>query len=642
MPPDDDAVAVAVRALQQQLSEQSVLLEHERMVRQQADQALRDNEESYRALIEQSPGAIFLVDGENRKLSGFNDNAVKLFGYPRETLTNMRLLELSTPMQADGKPSFDLANEKVAAALAGDTNVFEWTDCSAAGKIIPCEVRLVCLPVAGRKMIHVSIVDITAEKKAEVLRAGQSELLELIAKGAPLKETLSRLMLLIEGQSEGVLCSTLLLDEDGLHIRLGAAPSLPDEYSIQLDGLAIGPGVGSCGSAMFHKKQVIVTDIMQDPLWAPYKGLVAGYGYRACWSTPIFLNQNMVLGAFAMYYCEVRSPGPDDMKLIGVATHIAGIAIERTRREAELSRHREHLEELVDLRTAEVTGAKERTEQANLALSLANQELASALNNLSITQEELVRRDKLAALGSMVAGVAHELNTPIGNSLVVASTLADQTRILVNSYTTGIKRSILESYMNDATGACDILERSLHRAADLVSSFKQVAVDQASSQRRLFRLDEYIEEVLLTLRISFKQTAFVVESHIQQGLGMDSYPGPLGQVVTNLVNNALIHGFEGRDTGTILISAQESSTGWIELIVKDDGIGIQTDNQKRIYDPFFTTKRNVGGTGLGLHITHNIVTGILGGRIRFQSEVGLGTTFFLSLPLTAPQSFVEA
>ncbi|MEN3363943.1 MAG: hypothetical protein V7606_1217 [Burkholderiales bacterium] len=280
----------------------------------------------------------------------------------------------------------------------------------------------------------------------------------------------------------------------------------------------------------------------------------------------------------------------------------------------------------------------ERTEE----LQQANQELAYTLETLNMAQEELVRSEKLAALGSLVAGVAHELNTPIGNSLMVASTLLDQTRVLAECYANNrLKRSLLENYITDAGKAGDILVHNLHRAADLVVSFKQVAVDQTTSQRRRFSLAEVVSEIMLTLWPTLKKTAFRVDQRIPDALEMDSYPGPLGQVLTNLVANALVHGFEGRNTGVVSISAHTTANGWMDLVVQDDGIGIPAANLNRIFDPFFTTKLGDGGSGLGLNITHNIVTGILGGRIRVQSEVGAGATFILTLPLVAPQKQAE-
>ncbi len=479
-------------------------------------------------------------------------------------------------------------------------------------------------------------VERNARKRAVELNIGQSRLLEMIAEGALLKQTLTSLMLLIESQTSGVTCSTLLLDETGLLIKPGAAPNLPDEYTAKLDGLPIGPEVGSCGTAMYLKQQVIVTDMMTDPLWAPYKSLIEPYGFRACWSTPIFLNQDQVLGAFAMYYREVRSPDSHDMELIEFATHIAGIAIERTQRESELRLHREHLEELIAVRTAELTVAKQHTEAVNLSLSSTNTELAQALENLRLMQEELVRRDKLAALGSLVTGVAHELNTPIGNCLMIASSLADRTQQLASLYASGIKRSELENYVQDAVYSSDVLIRNLHRAADLVTSFKQVSVDQSSTQRREFYMEAFLDDVLLTLQPAFKQSAFTIHHKIQPGLLLDSYPGPLSQVVCNLVNNAMLHGFESRQSGHISLLAHEINAEWLELVITDNGNGIAMENQPMLFNPFFTTKRHLGYPGLGLHIAHNIVTDLLGGRIRFQSELGVGTTFYLALPLKAP------
>lgn len=275
------------------------------------------------------------------------------------------------------------------------------------------------------------------------------------------------------------------------------------------------------------------------------------------------------------------------------------------------------------------------------ALQKANIELASTLETLSRAQEDLVRSEKLAALGSLVAGIAHELNTPIGNSLMVASTLVDQTREFSASIKTGLKRSTLDSYTVDAAKAGDILVRNLLRAADLVTSFKQVAIDQTSSQRRRFVLDEVIAEILLTLWPAIKKTNYEVVQEISPELMMDSYPGPLGQVVTNLINNALIHGFEGRAAGTVTIKGRELDGGMVELSLSDDGIGIPAENLKRIYDPFFTTKLGAGGSGLGLNITHNIVTGLLGGRISVHSEGGSGTCFTLTMPSEAPHPHNE-
>lgn len=281
----------------------------------------------------------------------------------------------------------------------------------------------------------------------------------------------------------------------------------------------------------------------------------------------------------------------------------------------------------------------ERTEE----LQQANEELAYTLETLNKAQEELVRSGKLAALGSLVAGIAHELNTPIGNSLMVASTLADQTRALSEVYHAGagMKRSELEAFLEDAGKAGDIMVRNLHRAADLVAGFKQVAVDQISSQRRRFRLAETVSEIILTLWPTLRKTDVKLSCNIPADMMMDSYPGPLGQALTNLINNAVLHAFGDRASGTLWISAHADADDWIEITLMDDGVGIPPANLNRIFDPFFTTRLGAGGSGLGLNITHNIVTGVLGGRIQVQSEVGVGTVFVLTLPSSAPQRQID-
>jgi len=276
-----------------------------------------------------------------------------------------------------------------------------------------------------------------------------------------------------------------------------------------------------------------------------------------------------------------------------------------------------------------------RVQERTTALQSSNRELRSALETLRTAQEELLRTEKLSALGELVAGIAHELNTPIGNALMAGSTLADQTRILGGRE--NLRRSELQSYMQDASHACEIIERNLHRAAQLVSSFKQVAADQTSSQRREFRLDTLVHEILVTLHPTLKRTPYQVDTEIEPGLHFDSFPGPLGQVLNNLINNAIVHGLDERDHGRIQIKAERSAANQVKLSISDDGIGIPPDIQKRIFNPFFTTRQNRGGTGLGLHIAHNVVTQILGGSISVHSVPGEGTTFTLLIPQHAPQ-----
>jgi len=279
-----------------------------------------------------------------------------------------------------------------------------------------------------------------------------------------------------------------------------------------------------------------------------------------------------------------------------------------------------------------------RVQQRTLKLEHSNTELAHALEKLRHAKDELVRADKLAALGSLVAGVAHELNTPIGNGLTVATTLDHRVKTLDSQVGTGLRRSDLDQFVTDAKFATDVLVRNLMRAGDLVRSFKQVAADRASAQRRDFRLEDLVAETLITLNPAIRNSRCEVLQEIDPALSLDSFPGPLGQVLDNLINNALTHAFADGREGCIWISGCAEGNARVTLAVRDNGVGIPLENQSRIFDPFFTTRLGQGGSGLGLHIVYNIVTDILGGRIEVQSEPGAGATFLLHLPLSAPES----
>lgn len=283
-----------------------------------------------------------------------------------------------------------------------------------------------------------------------------------------------------------------------------------------------------------------------------------------------------------------------------------------------------------------------RVAERTLELHRSNEELSAALDSLRQTQEELVRSDKMAALGALVAGVAHELGTPLGNSLIAANTVREQTRALRRDLEAGLRRSTLEHYLDDTEAGNAIIERNLERSAALVTSFKQVAVDQSSAQRREFTLGEVVDEIVMTMRPSFKRLPFRLTTEVDASLRLDSYPGALGQVLTNLVNNAVLHGLEGCSTGEVRIVGRAEEADWVLLDVSDDGCGIPPELQGRIFEPFFTSRLGKGGSGLGLPIVHNLLSNVLGGTIAVDSRPGAGTTMRVRLPRVAPLSSPSA
>jgi len=279
-----------------------------------------------------------------------------------------------------------------------------------------------------------------------------------------------------------------------------------------------------------------------------------------------------------------------------------------------------------------------RVSERTHSLNTANQELVSAMAALKTAHDEIQRSERLAALGALVAGVAHELNTPIGNCVTVASTLQDMTKDFARASTAGLTRSALASFVDNTQHASELLTRNLGVAVNLIRSFKQVAVDRTRAQRREFQLDAMVNETLLILSPSFKRSTQRIEVDVPSGIAMTSYPGQLGQILTNLINNAVLHGFAGDKQGVIRISARSTSDATVELVVADDGAGVPEANLQRIFDPFFTTRLGQGGSGLGLNIVYNLMKDVLGGTVQVQSTLGVGTRFILLMPRVAPNS----
>jgi PAS domain S-box-containing protein len=262
----------------------------------------------------------------------------------------------------------------------------------------------------------------------------------------------------------------------------------------------------------------------------------------------------------------------------------------------------------------------------------------AALQNLRETQNSLIEAEKLAALGRLVAGVAHEINNPLGTSLTVASSLERKSQLFASQVAQGaLKRSSLNEFVEAVRDGSAQLQESLNRAAGLIQSFKQVASDRSNSDLRSFDLGDLTEQVATGLRPALPRHGVTLSVECETNLSMSSYPGSYGQVLTNLFLNAIAHAFPDGQQGNIAIKVSASGVNDVKIIFSDDGCGMTPDVRRQAFDPFFTTRRHQGCTGLGLHIVYSIVTDRLGGRLDLKSEPGRGTKVELRVPRVAPR-----
>jgi signal transduction histidine kinase len=278
--------------------------------------------------------------------------------------------------------------------------------------------------------------------------------------------------------------------------------------------------------------------------------------------------------------------------------------------------------------------AKRKTEDE---LRASKEKAENALHELNAAQQNLIDAERLAALGGLVAGVAHEVNNPIGISLTVASSFARRAEMFEAELRseTGLGRSQLEEFVRTSRDAAQQLVGNLHRAGELIQSFKQVAADRSHAERRQFNLSEATDQIIASLRPALKKASITLSVEVPESLVIDGYPGSYGQILTNLFLNAANHGFADGRSGAITISAKPRGNDDVEIIFADNGAGMTPDVQRQAFDPFFTTRRNEGGTGLGLHIVYNLVTQQFGGRMMLDSRPGQGATFRIIMPRAA-------
>lgn len=358
--------------------------------------------------------------------------------------------------------------------------------------------------------------------------------------------------------------------------------------------------------AIRERRVVHVADVLVS---GGYSELQRTSGYRSILIVPM-LRDEVAIGAIAVMRLEPQLFPKAQVELLKTFAGQAVIAIENTRLFTEL---------------------QERTRQ-----------LSQSLEDLRAAQGSLVQTEKLAALGRLVAGVAHEINTPVGTSLTVASAFINKANRFETDVARGdLRRSALTEFIAASREAASQIVTNLGNAIDLIQSFKQVAADRNVSDRRRFDLGEVTEQVVRGLRFGLRGKNMTVNVECEPDLVMNSYPGPFGQVLTNLVLNASVHAFPDGAGGTVRIEAQASGRDKVEVVFSDDGCGMSAEVRRQVFDPFFTTRRDQGSTGLGLHIVHNIVTNRLGGRIHLETRPGAGTKFQIIVPRVAPLEFAE-
>lgn len=446
-----------------------------------------------------------------------------------------------------------------------------------------------------------SRLDIDTVIKASQTLSGEIQLDKLLAK-------LMRLLISNAGAQKGVL----LMQQDG--ILTVQAQALDDAIEVRQNIPAEQSSDISLAILYYvtrTRKKVVLGDAGQDSRFSsdPY---IAATRPKSVLCIPLQKQSELIGILYLENNLAVDAFTADHTELLEILSTQIAISLENAGLYTEL-------EHKIDLRTK--------------ALSQKNNELNETLNSLKQTQKQLVESEKLASLGQLVAGVAHEINTPVGVGVTGASTLAEETTKIERLYRSGeMKRSDLEHYVRTASTISRLLLSNMERAATLTQSFKEVAIDQTSQERRAFPLKEYIHEVLLNLSPILRKTEHQVEVFCDETLVVDTYPGALSQILTNFVMNALLHAFEDGQPGKLSITVSEPDADSIELRFVDNGKGIPKENLSKIFDPFFTTKRGHGGSGLGLSIIHNLATGTLQGKIAVDSQLHAGTTFILCFP----------
>jgi PAS domain S-box-containing protein len=540
--------------------------------RKRKEQELADSEAKYRQLFMDSPVPMLLYNLDSTLILAMNESASQLYRYEPEDVIGQPLTMLVADCE---KPRLLQAIES-ARELPRPIRQTRWQHRKANGELMFVETVSKPQTIGQQHVRLVQVTEMTSLVAVENKMADQARFLESLLSALPVP------MFYIDTQCR----------------YLGANPAY-----LALKGISLEECVGKTARD-FSPPELAEQFMQADEAVFAAPDMVQNY--ELTFDTP-------TLGQRTIHYWKAafRNHGGEVAGLIGMGVDVT----EQRLAEQRVMQLNEDLEARVQARTDE--------------LATANEELRAALS-------QLVQTETLASLGRLVAGVSHELNTPIGNALLTASTLGDTHKRFAADVAQGITKQQLANFLAAVETAANILIRSLQRAASLLGDFKQIAVDQTSHQRRTFDLAEVVQEVSMVLSPGLRHNATTLHVDVPTELQLDGYPGALSHVLINLVDNACIHAFEGRTDAKVHIAVTDTDPHHIRLEVRDNGNGIPAQYLSKIFDPFFTTRLGQGGSGLGLHICYNLVTGVLGGKLGVSTEPGHGTTFSIQMPRQAP------
>ncbi len=649
----------------------------------------------------------------NRRIVGSTGDCVKILDLDGRLLymnpVGLRQLEISDLGELLNRPLTGFfegevrqaAEEAIVQARRGGCGRFQYLMWTPSGTAKWWDAAVTPITDASGAVVQLLTIsrDITERRREEALHAAQHQTLEMIATGRSLPDVLESVVRLAENHCEGMLCSVLLLDEDGISVRHGAAPSLPRDYVQAIDGMPIGPCAGSCGTAMYLGKQVIVTDILADPLWESYRGVAQRFGLRACWSTPIFSPQRRVLGSFAMYYTEPRVPREEELRLIETAADIARVAIEQHRAYQAL-RHSEArvqailraIPDWMFLTTADGVFLDYHVKDASKLHAPPSAFLHRNVREVlpPVVSEPLVRAFARASASDEPEKVEYTLGSEDDERFYEACVVrcdGDKILSIVRDITErrraeleadAQKRELahlsrvamlgelsgtlahelsqpLTAVLSNAQAARRFLDRDpldfdqLRAALDDIIKNDKRAGRVIDRLRALLRKEDIARQPVDVNEVAREVIDLAYGELVSRRVTVKSalasaIPPVLGdrvqlqQVVLNLVLNACDAMNHARANERHLALSTTATDSFVELVVSDRGPGIPDDQLERVFEPFVTFREQ--GLGLGLAISRSIVTAH-GGSIRAENNADGGASFRCLLPVAPAASLEE-